>query len=223
MPATRSRPITAATTRPPSGSRTETGIQVFKFNVGDFASCQEGIAKVESELGPVEVLVNNAGITRDTTIHRMSFEQWKPGGDSDQSFVVLQHVEGGHRGHARAQIRPYRCSMSARSTARLGNTARSTTPPRNRGHPRLHRCRRWPRKARRAASPSTPRRARLQVDTDMVRAVPPDVFGKDRCPHPGRPPRQGRGHRPHRPLPLIADDADFITGSTLSVNGGQHG
>src|SRR5579863_6895345 len=54
----------------------ETGIPVFKFNVGDFTSCQEGVAKIEAELGPVEVLVNNAGITRDTTMHRMSFEQW---------------------------------------------------------------------------------------------------------------------------------------------------
>ena len=54
----------------------ETGIPVYKFNVADFEACRAGIAAIEDELGPVEVLVNNAGITRDTTIHRMSFEQW---------------------------------------------------------------------------------------------------------------------------------------------------
>src|SRR6266851_4309286 len=56
--------------------QTETGIPVFKFNVGDFTSCQEGVKTIEAELGPIDVLVNNAGITRDTTMHRMSFEQW---------------------------------------------------------------------------------------------------------------------------------------------------
>src|SRR5437764_9474657 len=54
----------------------ETGIPVYKFNVADFAACVEGVKAVEAQLGPVEVLVNNAGITRDATMHRMSFEQW---------------------------------------------------------------------------------------------------------------------------------------------------
>src|SRR5260370_157963 len=54
----------------------ETGIPVFKFNVGDFATCAEGVKAIEGQLGPIEVLVNNAGITRDATMHRMSFEEW---------------------------------------------------------------------------------------------------------------------------------------------------
>src|SRR5437879_2971417 len=54
----------------------ESGIPVFKFNVADFAACTEGVKAIEQQLGPVEVLVNNAGITRDATMHRMSFEQW---------------------------------------------------------------------------------------------------------------------------------------------------
>src|SRR6202162_3391138 len=54
----------------------DTGIPVFKFNVGDFTSCAEGVKAIEASLGPIEVLVNNAGITRDATMHRMSFEQW---------------------------------------------------------------------------------------------------------------------------------------------------
>src|SRR6266851_4588123 len=54
----------------------ETGIPVFKFNVGDFNACAEGVKAIEATLGPIEVLVNNAGITRDATMHRMSFEEW---------------------------------------------------------------------------------------------------------------------------------------------------
>jgi len=54
----------------------ETGIPVYKWDVGSFDACGEGIKKVEAELGPIDVLVNNAGITRDTPFHRMSLEQW---------------------------------------------------------------------------------------------------------------------------------------------------
>ncbi|HEX5452962.1 MAG TPA: SDR family NAD(P)-dependent oxidoreductase, partial [Stellaceae bacterium] len=54
----------------------ETGIPVYKFDVADFAACAEGVKAIEAALGPIEILVNNAGITRDTTMQRMSFEQW---------------------------------------------------------------------------------------------------------------------------------------------------
>src|SRR4028118_1255851 len=54
----------------------ETGIRTFKWNVGDYEACKAGIAQVEGELGPVEVLVNNAGITRDAPFHRMTPQQW---------------------------------------------------------------------------------------------------------------------------------------------------
>src|SRR5260370_10507951 len=54
----------------------ETGIPVYKFDVSDFNACVEGVKAIEAQLGPVEVVVNNAGITRDSTIHRMTFEHW---------------------------------------------------------------------------------------------------------------------------------------------------
>ncbi|HYH18614.1 MAG TPA: SDR family NAD(P)-dependent oxidoreductase, partial [Azospirillum sp.] len=54
-----------------------TGIQAYKFDVSDFAACKEGCEKIAAELGPIDVLINNAGITRDTVIHRMTPEQWE--------------------------------------------------------------------------------------------------------------------------------------------------
>src|SRR6202012_711534 len=56
--------------------KTETGIPVFKWDVSSFEACAEGVKKVEAELGPIEVLINNAGITRDAPFHRMKADQW---------------------------------------------------------------------------------------------------------------------------------------------------
>src|SRR5438552_5880274 len=56
--------------------KAETGIPVYKWDVSSFEACAEGVKKVEADLGPVEVLVNNAGITKDTGFHKMTHEQW---------------------------------------------------------------------------------------------------------------------------------------------------
>jgi len=54
----------------------ETGIPVYKFDVGDYAACQEGVTRITRDLGPIDILVNNAGITRDAMLHRMTKEAW---------------------------------------------------------------------------------------------------------------------------------------------------
>src|SRR5215204_1174942 len=59
------------------GFSTRTGIPVFSWNVADYQACQQGVARVQAELGPVEILVNNAGITRDAMLHKMSEAQWR--------------------------------------------------------------------------------------------------------------------------------------------------
>ena len=86
--------------------KAETGIPVYKWDVSSYESCADGLKQVEAELGPVEVLVNNAGITRDTMFHRMKPEQWSDG-HQHQSQLAVQHVPAGDRGHARAQVRPH--------------------------------------------------------------------------------------------------------------------
>jgi acetoacetyl-CoA reductase len=193
----------------------ETGIPVFKFNVGDFESCKNGVAAIEAELGPVEVLVNNAGITRDTTMHRMSFEQWNAviqtnlascfsmsraviDGMRERHFGRIVNVgsingQAGQYGQvnyaaAKSGIHGFTKALAQEGAAR-GITVNAVAP----GY----------------------------VDTDMVRAVPPDVLEKIVARIPVG--RLGKAEDIARTvLFLVADDADFITGSTLSVNGGQH-
>ena len=79
----------------------ETGIPVFKWDVSSYQACSQGIDQVEGEIGPVEVLVNNAGITRDAMFHKMN-------PDRHQSERSLQHDTQGLERHARAELRPHR-------------------------------------------------------------------------------------------------------------------
>lgn len=79
--------------------KAETGISVFKWDVGDFAACEKGVAAVEAELGPVEVLVNNAGISRDAMLNKMTEEQWSQvmRTNLDSVFNVTRQVINGMR------------------------------------------------------------------------------------------------------------------------------
>jgi acetoacetyl-CoA reductase len=193
----------------------ETGIPVYKFDVADFAACVEGVKAVEAQLGPVEVLVNNAGITRDSTMHRMSFEQWNAviqtnlascfnmsrvviEGMRDRQFGRIVNVgsingQAGQYGQvnyaaAKSGIHGFTKALAQEGAGR-GITVNAVAP----GY----------------------------VDTEMVRAVPKDVLEKIVARIPVG--RLGKAEDISRTvLFLVADDADFITGSTLSVNGGQH-
>jgi acetoacetyl-CoA reductase len=193
----------------------ETGIPVFKFNVGDFADCQRGVAAVEAQLGPVEVVVNNAGITRDTTMHRMSFEQWNAVIQTNLAscFNICRAVIDGMRerhfgrivniGSINGQAGQYgQVNYAAAKSGIHGFTKALAQEGAARGI------------TVNAVAPG-------YVDTDMVRAVPADVLEKIVARIPVG--RLGKAEDIARTvLFLVADDADFITGSTLSVNGGQH-
>lgn len=195
--------------------KAETGISVFKFDVSDFQSCASGIEAIETELGPVEVLVNNAGITRDGTIHRMSPEDWQKVIDTNlgSCFNMCRNVIEGMRersfgrivniGSINGQAGQYgQVNYAAAKSGIHGFTKALAQEGAAKGI------------TVNAIAPG-------YIDTDMVRAVPANVLEKIVARVPvgrlGRADEIARGV-----LFLVADEGGFITGSTLSINGGQH-
>jgi len=193
----------------------ETRIPVYKFDVSDFAACADGVKKIENDLGPVEVLVNNAGITRDSTMHRMSWEQWNAVIQTNLSscFNMSRAVIDGMRsrgfgrivniGSINGQAGQYgQVNYAAAKSGIHGFTKALAQEGAGRGI------------TVNAVAPG-------YVDTEMVRAVPAEVLEKIIARIPVG--RLGKAEDISRTvLFLVADDADFITGSTLSINGGQH-
>lgn len=193
----------------------ETGIKTYKFDVSDFDACQAAVEQVEREVGPVEVLVNNAGITRDGTMHRMSFEKWNEvvqtnlsscfnmcraviEGMRDRSFGRIVNIgsvngQAGQYGQvnyaaAKSGIHGFTKAL-AQEGAGKGITVNAIAP----GY----------------------------IATEMVRAVPENVLEKIVATIPVG--RLGEASEIARAVEfLVAEDAGFITGSTLSINGGQH-
>jgi len=192
-----------------------TGIKSYKWDVSDFEACQQGVQKVEAEIGPVDVLVNNAGITRDTTIRRMSAQQWQEvidtnlGGCFNMAKAVFDGMTGRKYGRivnigsingqagqygqvnyaaAKSGIHGFTKAL-AQEGARFGVTVNAIAP----GY----------------------------IDTDMVAAVPEDVLGKIVARIPVG--RLGNAEEIARGVAFLVDEnAGFVTGSTLSINGGQH-
>jgi acetoacetyl-CoA reductase len=192
-----------------------TGIRAFKWDVSDHEACLAGVREVEAALGPVDVLVNNAGITRDTTMKRMDHAKWQEVIDTNLGgcFNMAKAVWDGMvaRGYGRivnigsingqagqyGQVN-YAAAKSgihgftkalAQEGARTGITVNAIAP----GY----------------------------IDTDMVAAVPEDVLGKIVARIPVG--RLGRADEIARGVAFLVDEnAGFVTGSTLSINGGQH-
>src|SRR5438876_423461 len=194
---------------------TETGIPVFKFDVSDFNASAEGIKAIEKALGPVEILVNNAGITRDTTMHRMGYEQWN---------AVIQTNLTSCFNMSRAVID----GMRSRGFGRIVNIGSINGQAGQYGQVNyaaaksgIHGFTKALAQEGAAKGITVNAIAPGYIDTDMVRAVPEEVLKKIVARVPvgrlGRADEIARGV-----LFLVADDAGFITGSTLSINGGQH-
>ena len=192
-----------------------TGIPVFKIDVSDFDACKNGIAEIEAQIGPVEILVNNAGITRDGTMHGMDHDNWQAVIDTNlgSCFNMSRSVIEGMRtrkfgrivniGSINGQAGQYgQVNYAAAKSGIHGFTKALAQEGAAQGI------------TVNAIAPG-------YVDTDMVRAVPEDILEKiiQRIPMG----RLGRGEDIARGvLFLVADEADFVTGSTLSINGGQH-
>ena len=193
----------------------ETGIKVYKFDVCSFDECKEGVQRIVADVGPIEILVNNAGITRDGTLQKMDRDMWDAVIDTNLGscynlckltfqdmrerkfgrIVNIGSVNGqaGQYGQvnyaaAKSGIHGFTKAL-AQEGAKFGITVNAIAP----GY----------------------------VDTEMVRAVPPDVLQKIIARIPvgrlGTPRDIARGV-----VFLTSDDSDFVTGSTLSINGGQH-
>jgi acetoacetyl-CoA reductase len=196
--------------------KSETGVPVFKFDVADFNACAEGVKAIEAELGgPVDVLVNNAGITRDTTMHRMRADQWNDviRTNLNSCFNMSRAVIEGMRSRGFGRI--VNISSINGQAGQIGQTNYAAAKAGILGFTKAL--------AQEGASRGVTVNAVAPgyVETDMVRAVPANVLEQIVARIPvgrlGKPEEIARAV-----LFLAADEAGFITGSTLAINGGQY-
>jgi len=193
----------------------KTGIPAYKWDVADFEECQKGVTQVATDLGPVDIVVNNAGITRDGTMRKMSRQGWDDVLDTnlggcfnmckaawegmlERGFGRVVNIgsingQAGQYGQvnyaaAKSGIHGFTKALAQEGAAK-GITVNAIAP----GY----------------------------IDTDMVAAVPANVLEKIVARIPVG--RLGKAEEIARGVVfLVADDAGFVTGSTLSINGGQH-
>jgi acetoacetyl-CoA reductase len=195
--------------------KADTGIPVYKWDVSSYQSCVDGLKQVETELGPVEVLVNNAGITRDTMFHRMKPEQW-----TDVISTNLNSLFN--------MCRPVIEGMRERKFGRIINISSINGQKGQMGQANYSAAKAGELGFTKALAQESAR-AGITVNaicpgyiaTEMVKAVPKEVLDKTILPYIPLG-RLGEPDEVARCVVFLAsDDAGFITGSTLSANGGQ--
>jgi acetoacetyl-CoA reductase len=195
--------------------KTETGIPVYKWSVADYDACAAGIKQVEAELGPVDVLVNNAGITRDAMFHKMTLQQWREVIDTNLNgiFNMTHPVWSGMR--ERKFGRVIIISSINGQKGQMGQANYSASKAGDIGFTK--------------ALAQEGARAGVTVNvicpgyiaTDMVMAVPEKVRESIIAQIPIG--RLGEPEEVARCVVFLAsEDAGFITGSTLTANGGQY-
>src|SRR5258706_8570675 len=196
--------------------KAETGIPVYKWDVSSFEACTAGLKQVESDLGPVDILVNNAGITRDAMFHRMKPEQWSAVINTNLSslFNMCRPVIEGMRSRKFGRI--VNISSINGQNAQMGQTNYSAAKAGELGFTKAL--------AQESAKSGITVNAIAPgyIATEMVKAVPKEVLDKNILPHipVGR---LGEPEEIARCVVFLAsDDAGFITGSTLTANGGQY-
>ena len=192
-----------------------TGIPVFKWDVSSFEACAEGAKKVAAEVGSIEVLINNAGITRDTMFHKMTPDQW--------NAVISTNL-----GSLFNMTRPVIEGMRERKFGRIVNISSINGQKGQMGQVNYSAAKAGEIGFTKALAQEAARSGITvnaicpgYIATDMVKAVPKDVLDKNIIPYipVGR---LGEPEEIARCVVFLAsDDASFITGSTLSANGGQ--
>ena len=193
-----------------------TGIAVYKWGVSSYESCAAGLKQVEADLGPVEVLVNNAGITRDTMFHRMTPEHWGAviNTNLNSLFNMCRPVIDGMRSRKFGRI--INISSINGQKGQVGQANYSAAKAGELGFTRTL--------AQESAKSGITVNAVCPgyIATEMVKAVPQDVLEKNILPYIPIG-RLGEPEEVARCVVFLAsDDAGFITGSTLSANGGQY-
>ncbi|MFZ1108513.1 MAG: acetoacetyl-CoA reductase [Rhodomicrobium sp.] len=193
----------------------ETGIPVFKWDVGDYEACAAGVKQVEEQLGPISVLVNNAGITRDAVLHKMTPQQWKDviHTDLESVFNMTRNVINGMRDRNYGRIisissvngQKGQIGQSNYAAAKAGIIAFSRTIAAE--------------NAKKGITVNVV--APGYINTEMVQAVPEKVLESIIAQIPIG--RLGRAEEIAKCVAFLAgDEVGFITGSTISANGGQY-
>jgi len=195
--------------------KAETGIPVYKWSVAEYDACVEGAKQVESDLGPIDVLVNNAGITRDAMFHKMTPQQWKEVIETNLSglFNMTHPVFPGMRSRGYGRI--VNISSVNGQKGQMGQVNYSASKAGDIGFTRAL--------AQEGAFKGVTVNAICPgyIGTEMVRAIDEDVLKKNIIPQipVGR---LGEPEEIARCVVFLAsEDAGFITGSTISANGGQ--
>lgn len=193
----------------------ETGIAVYRWDVGDEAACRDGVARVEAELGPVSVLVNNAGVTRDGMFHRMTWAQWRAvlGTNLDSMFAMTRAVIEGMRERRFGRI--INVSSINGQKGQIGQTNYSAAKAGVVGFTKA------------LAQESAARGITVNavcpgyVNTDMVAAVPEDARAAIVAQIPAG--RLGEPDEIAQAICYLASrEAAFCNGSVLTINGGQY-
>jgi acetoacetyl-CoA reductase len=191
------------------------GVMVVKGNVGNFADCQHAVEKVTAQLGPIDVLVNNAGITRDGVFHRMSSEQWSEviRVNMDSLFNMTRQVIEGMREREWGRI--INISSINGQKGQIGQTNYSAAKAGMIGFTKALALE----NAKKGVTVNCI--APGYIDTEMVQAVPEKVLEGIIAGIPVG--RLGRGEEIADMVAFLAGEhAGYVTGSTLSLNGGQY-
>jgi acetoacetyl-CoA reductase len=193
----------------------ENGIPVFKWDVGDYEACAAGVQAVESQLGPVDVLINNAGITRDTVLHKMTPQQWREviRVDLDSVFNMSRSVINGMRDRNYGRI----VSISSLNgqKGQIGQCNYASAKAGIIGFSRTLAAE----NAKKGITVNVI--APGYIDTEMVQAVPEKVMQAIVSQIPIG--RLGKAEEIAKCVAFLAsDEIGFITGSTISANGGQY-
>ena len=193
----------------------ETGIPVYQWDVSSYEACAEGVARVEADLGPIDVLVNNAGITRDAMFHKMTPAQWSEviGTNLTGLFNMTHPIWSGMRDRGFGRV--INISSINGQKGQMGQANYSAAKAGDLGFNKAL--------AQEGAAKGVTVNAICPgyIGTEMVRAIPEKVLAERIIPQipVGR---LGEPEEIARCVVFLAsDDAGFITGSTITANGGQ--